>query len=116
MYDAVHDSQPHISPSQSNCPVILNVEESQSQHDCVELSRLFQQVVEVISGPLNKSWQLSSFLLLDNLRIEADIVLLEGGGSALVQEKFHGESPDVETNEGPEEGFVEKMRGHCGVG
>lgn len=48
--------------------------------------------------------------MLDDFGIEADVVLLKSGSSSLVQEKFHGESPDVETNEGPEEGFVKKMR------
>ena len=77
MDQTVDDAQTDVSPSKASSERVLDVQESQPKNGSIELRGLFQEVVEVVSRPLNKSGKLGGLLLLDLFGIKVDVVLLE---------------------------------------
>lgn len=75
---------------------------------------LFQKVVEVVCRSLNKSRELCCLFLLDSLRVEIDVVFLQGRSAMLVEETLDGEIPNVKADERAKQRLAanEKRRRH----
>lgn len=103
MKDAVKESQTDIAPRQAHRDLVLNTQQGQSKHYGIELSRLLEQVIEVISRPLHLRRQFFCFLPLNSGGIERDVVLRKRWNSACIQEAFHCECPSAEADQRTQE-------------
>lgn len=97
--EAVNNSQADISPRQAHRGLVLNIQQTECKHNSVELSRLLEQVVVIVGGPLHKCRQLLCFLLFGSLWVEGDTVLGKSWSSTPIQQAFHGEGPGAKTDE-----------------
>lgn len=114
MNETVNDSQANVAPCHTSGGFVVDIQQGQGQDCCVELSRLLQEVVEVVRRPLDESRKFRGLFLLYFFRIEVDVVFSEGGGSAPVKETFDRKSPETETGKGPQERLAanDDGRGH----
>lgn len=99
------DAQASVAPGQANRPLVVDAEKGQRQRNSVESSRLLVQVVVVLSLPADVGREGSKVGGLE-LRSDVDLGLGNGRESHLVHPSLHDKRPEVEANDGADEGVV----------